>query len=55
MVNGTDFTFREESAAIPRATALAQKLAAEPLMFQCEPTLRDAPCDFFSSGNGFPA
>ena len=23
-------------------------------MFQCEPMLRDAPSDFFSSGNGFP-
>lgn len=53
MVNGTDFTFRE--SAIPLAAAVARKLAAEPLMFQCEPTLRDAPCDFFSSGNGFPA
>ena len=54
MVNGTDFTFREESAAIPPLAATARVLTTEPLMFQCEPMLRDAPTDFFSSRNGFP-
>jgi GT2 family glycosyltransferase len=57
MVNGADFIFREEAAVISPVAALAKVLinpTTEPLMFQCEPTLRDAPRDFFNSNNGFP-